>query len=153
MMEIRRANLEDIQVIKDISTEFWEESNFAGLEPDVENWETLITNFIIHPESTATFVAINNKKEVVGYLAMLKEKYYTKYPLANMFLFYVKPDSRRSSAGINLLRASIEQAKSWKACAYYVGISAGITQTEGTLLNLYRKMGFKDAGTFQRMVF
>lgn len=150
MTEIRKATISDVKAIQELSSEFWEESNFAGLEPDTENWPTLITNFI-NMDIAATFIATQDKK-VVGYLSMVREKYYTKYPLANMFLYYVKPEARRSSIGMRLLEASLEQAKEWGACAYYVGISAGIQKTDASLLNLYRKFGFEDAGTFQRRI-
>ena len=150
-MEVRKAELKDVESIKSISEDFWEESNFAGLEPDIENWDNLIAGFV-ELEGAETFVA-EVEGEVVGYLSMIREKYYTKYPLANMFMFYVKPSNRRGSIGIRLLEASIEQAKEWEACAYYVGISAGVSKTETSLLNLYRKFGFEDAGTFQRRIF
>ena len=150
-MEIRKAVLNDVAGIQELSGEFWEESNFAGLEPDTDNWPELISGFITM-DIAETFVAVVDEK-IVGYLSLIKEKYYTKHPLANMFMFYVKPENRRSSIGIRLLEASIEQAKEWEVCAYYVGISAGIAKTDSSLLNLYRKFGFEDAGTFQRRIF
>lgn len=147
---IRKATIEDVAQIKAISVDFWEESNFAGLEPDTENWDALISDFI-SMDIAETFVAEEGGK-IVGYLSMIKEKYYTKYPLANMFMFYVKPENRRSAIGFRLLDASVEQAKEWGVCAYYVGISAGVIKTEKSMLNLYRKFGFEDAGNFQRRI-
>ena len=147
---VRKAILSDIQDIKRISLEFWEESNFAGLEPDLEDWDRLTAD-LMQSDSCAVFV-YEEEGGVVGYLAMLKEKFYTKRPLANMFLFYVQESGRRGGAGRALFEASIEQASKWEVCAYYVGISAGISKNEKSLLNMYRRYGFKDAGSFQRRI-
>lgn len=147
---VRKAVLSDIQDIRRISLEFWEESNFSGLEPDLDDWDRLTAD-LIQSDVCAVFV-YEDTAGIIGYLMMLKEKFYTRQPLANMFLFYVQESGRRSGAGRALFEASIEQAEEWEACAYYVGISAGISKNEKSLLNMYRRYGFEDAGSFQRRI-
>jgi ribosomal protein S18 acetylase RimI-like enzyme len=92
--------------------------------------------------------------EVVGFIVIDFARFFTKEPLAHLFIVYVKPEWRASPLGRMLVLAAVGLAEAKQVRAFYAGITSGISEENTARLgNMFRRLGFGDVGiTLKKVV-
>lgn len=148
---IRQAEESDIPHIVDIGPKFFAESNFTDNNDYDPEQTAYVFGYMIASEEHVVLVAYNPEGILTGFIAFDVMRFYTKKPIAHLFLFYVAPEFRKLAIGRHLLKNALEIAKNKGAVRFYAASTAGIDdggKINKTLLNLYKRYGFTELGCF-----
>lgn len=120
------------------------EENFPYLTYDAVKVEYEIENALRCGGGMATVVAVHND-EVVGYLAAhATEHAFAVGKVVSLRLFYVRPESRGTSAAFRLMMAFKEFARQLGAVETHVGVTSGHRPEQAR--TFFEKLGYTYVG-------
>ena len=137
MIEIRKAQLEDVPVIYRVG-EHVDEFHTSDQAPNF--WPEAVLEECIGKDDVYFFAAISNS-EVVGFIIANINNSLSKVLIENIF---VRPDSRGRGIGTNLAKKVVESAKSDK----YQFISVLTPPNDDAAIKTYEQVGFTKGEVF-----
>ena len=123
-MGIRKARLEDLPKIKDLSKKFNFELN--------RDWKNLISS------KNSEMFLLTDKKEIIGFTGLIYFKWNNTIQISNIF---VKPTYRRKGIGSKLVNFLVDKAKK---TTYRCLIAEA--PSLNPVVKLYKKLGFRKCG-------
>lgn len=148
-MNVREATAEDFPAMIEMGRAMHEESEFRFLPFDEGKLVDLGREYVSDPYKLL-LVCIDSEGRTVGMFAgYLSTYYFCNERLACELFWYVKPESRGTSAAVRMLKAFAYWAQGNKAREMSVGISTGVgVDAFGRMLE---RMGFAFRGGNYKM--
>jgi RimJ/RimL family protein N-acetyltransferase len=139
---IRRLESIDIGAMQRLRREALESHPFAfaaSAEDDLTLDSSFVERSVSSPAKSAVFGAVDNDRWVgmVGVYRIEGRKENHRAQLSGM---YVAPAMRRRGAGLALLAAAIEQARTWSGVSQ---MQLSVTGASGDARRLYERAGFR----------
>jgi len=144
MIELRIAQVSDLDAILEIMAEGHNESAFVGTY-DAWTARHYLKSFM-QLDHSELMLAVDGD-EILGGVMMAASWEWCKEPIAYVVKFWVRVSARRTRASRHLMQYIDEFARSWGCSSVYATATAELNKTEQRLFeNLFAKHGFANCG-------
>jgi L-amino acid N-acyltransferase YncA len=143
-MLIRFATHEDIPKLI-ANWRQYEQGRFGHISFDEAKFVSTIKSLVDAKGTHCLFVAEEGDQSICGVLAGKIDCYYfSSQPIAQMILYWVRPDHRTSPVAVKLMMAFRKWAENRKVAELVAGVTSGeaIDRTD----RFFKKMGFRLTG-------
>lgn len=147
---IREMTREDINMLVAMGGQMHAESYFKETEYSPEKCRELGEQLVDNPYLYG--IVSEKDGEITGFfLGFIQEHYFSLGLMSSDLLLYVKPEYRSGMAGVRLIKAYIEWARSAgvEPKNIQLGQTAGIDPE--VVDKLYKKLGFDSCGTIYKL--
>lgn len=145
---IRRCNEGDYKGLILLADDFFRESHWCQMGFEYDQAQAGRAIELMAQGHLPTIVA-DIEGDIIGCASWAYDQVCTTQPIAMGFVFYVHPDMRRTSIGVRLIDAAIDQARHDGACGVYFSSTAGFDdngRNEKLFSNMMQRKGFKSIG-------
>ena len=151
MIELRIANISDIDAILEIIEEGSIESRFAGSEYDSWTARNYLKHFLNMDDADICLAELDG--QLLGGVMMCASWEWCKKPIAYVVKFWVRKAGRRTQAARFLMKFIDDFAAEYNCSAIYATATAELSYREQKLFeNLFGKNGFEDVGATLKKV-
>ncbi len=147
---IRRARVEDMYSILALGRAMHDESVFRHLPFEAEHVRTVVMNCITRDDHFGMIAEDDGELVAMmgGYLTYFIS---CKQRLAQDLSLFVRSDRRGTVAAVKLIKAFLDWAKKNGAVETVCGVTAPPPEQRERVFELYKRLGFEEAGRLFRM--
>lgn len=144
----RFATADDLTELLELYRLFYQEADYKRfLEYDEEKVRTTIFAGIISDDRPHILAVVD--ESIVGFVSYWFDKTFSRKPCLVLLELYVHPDFRKSAIGRGLVGLLVQEGTYAKAGAIHAPLASGMREIR-TLVNLFRKAGFREMGVIMR---